>query len=223
MKYYFIFLFFLSLSGCSETSSEYFPLGENIKLEYRIQKIQRNQQRVGKSIVALLSDIQVNGEQYFPQRYANGETIYYRKSDSGILFSARPEPNGKVYIKTPLAVNAYWPKETRIELLDIRHESFSGGEPFISQEETIFMDNQIVSFNETISVPAGRFVNCMRIDSSATVRVKKRTRGIAQIMIYESTWYAQGVGLVKRVRKEYSVPKKYRTDQVTKLIRYESF
>ena len=211
------------LIGCSEPSSEYFPLGEKIKWEYRIQKQLSNDQSVGKSIVAQLTSIQADGINYFPYRYANGETLYYSKNKTGILFSSKPDQNGQLLLKYPLELNVNWKSDTRIGLLNSRHESFSGGESFISQEEEIVLENQIVSFDETITVPAGLFSNSMRIESTASVTVKERTRGIERVLIEQTQWYARGVGLVKRIRKESSVPDKYKAEQVTELIRFARY
>jgi uncharacterized protein DUF3108 len=223
MKLYLIAPLFSLLVGCSEPSLEYFPLGEKIKWEYRIEKKLSNDQSEGKSIVAQLDSIQVNDINYFPHRYANGETLYYSKNETGILFSSKPDKNGQLLLKYPLELNMNWKSDTRIELLNSRHESFSGGESFISQDEEIVLDNQIVSYDETITVPAGSFSNSMRIESTAFVTVKERTRGIEGVLIEQTQWYARGVGLVKQSRKEYSVPDKYKAEQVTELIKFERY
>lgn len=215
-------LFFLLL-GCGKASTEYFPLGEKIRWEYRIEKQLGNNQSVGKSIIAQLASVKADGINYFPYRYANGETIYYSKNDTGISYSARPDQTVHIFMKTPFALNMNWKGDTRIELLNSRHESFSGGESFISQDEAIVLDNKIVSFDEKITVPAGVFLNSMRIDSSASASVKKRTRGIERVVIEQTEWYAKGVGLIKRMRKEYSVPEKYKATQLTELIKLERY
>lgn len=221
MKLYLIFPLILLLLGCGKTSSEYFPLGENIKWEYRIQKELGNNQNEGKSIIAQLDRVKEGGVYYFPYLYANGETLYYNKNESGIKLSSSPDQNGQIFIKTPIEINSNWLRETRIELLNSRHESFAGGESFISQGEKIFLDNTVTSFDETITVPAGVFSNTMRIDSSVSITVKERTRGIDAIQIEQTEWYARGVGLIKRTRRELSVPEKYNATQVTELIRFE--
>ncbi len=218
-----LFFFFLLLIACSKPDSEYFPLGEKIKWEYLIQNKSINDQGLSKSIVAQLASIQVNDTNYFPYRYANGETLYYSKNKTGILFSSRLDQNGQVFMEYPMELNRNWTSDTRIELLNSRHESFSGDESFISQDEEILLDNQIVSFDETITVPAVSFINSMRIESTATATVKKRTRGIERVLIEQTQWYARGIGLVKRMRKEYSVPDKYKAEQVTELIKFARY
>ena len=60
----------------------------------------------------------------------------------------------------------------------------------------------------------------MRIDSEASVTVIERTRGIDQILIKQSEWYAKGVGLIKRSRNEISVPDKYDAKQVIELLKF---
>ncbi len=222
MKTFIIFPIFLLLCGCGKSSSDYFPLGENIKWEYRIEKESGNNKSVGKSLIMQLASIKKDGVDYFPYRYANGETLYYSNSDSGILLSSHPQQDGQLFVKTPLELNTSWTRGTRIELLNNRHESFAGGESFISQGEKIILNNEIVSFDESVTVTAGTFTNCMQVESNASVTVKERTRGIDRVMIEQIEWYAQGVGLVKRIRKEISVPEKYKATQMTELLTYES-
>jgi hypothetical protein len=223
MKPYLLLALSLLLFGCGKTSTDYFPLGENIKWEYRIEKQLGSTQSLGKSIIVQQALIKADGIDYFPSRNANGETLYYSRNEKGILLSSKPKQNGYVFIKTPLESNTTWTRETGIELLNNRHESFSGGESFISQGEKIILENKIVSFDETITVPAGVFINSMRVDSYASVTVKERTRGIDRILIEQTEWYGQGSGLVKRIRKEISVPEKYRAEQLTELIKLEHY
>lgn len=220
MKSFFSILFIL-LVGCSQPSDDYFPLGEQMKWEYQYTKELGNNLNKGKSIIAQLSSIKSGNVYYYPHRYANSETLYYSQAETGIQRSSKMEQNGSIFLKKPFDLNTSWMRETKIELLDSRHESFSGGESFISQGEKIFLDSKIVSFDEIISVPAGVFKKTMRIDSSASVAVIERTRGIDQILIKQTEWYAKGIGLVKRSRNEISVPEKYNARQVTELIRFE--
>ncbi len=223
MKSHIILLLFLLLFGCSQQSTDYIPLGEKIKWEYHFQKELGNNQSSGKSIVSQLDSIRVDGVRFFPHRYANGEILYYSKNENGIQLSSKPEQKEGAFIKLPLTLNTNWTRETRIELLNSRHESFSGGESFISQGEKIILDSKVVSLDDTITVAASVFTNVMRIESRASVTVIERTRGIDQILIEQTEWYAKGVGLIKRSRKEISVPEKYNAKQLTELLSVERY
>jgi hypothetical protein len=218
---YLIGILILFPPGCTDTSSEYFPLGEKIIWEYRIQKQLNDELSVGKSIIAQLKSTEVNGIEYFPHKNANGETYYYHENGTGILLSANPEQEGEMILKYPLKPGSRWGKRSRIMVLDSRHESFSGGEAFISLNEDIVLDTRIVNLNDIIEVPAGVFKNCMLLESTASVTVKERTRGIKRIIFEQKEWYAPGVGMVKKMRKEYSVPEKYHGVQITELLRLE--
>ena len=167
MRYLIIFL-----SGCTDTSSEYFPLGEKIIWEYRIQKQLNDEISEGKSIIAQLKSTEVNDIEYFPHRNANGETYYYHENEIGILLSANPEQEGEMILKYPLKPGSRWGRRSRIMVLDSRHESFSGGESFISVEEEIVLDTRIVNLNDIVEVPAGVFEKCMLLESTASVTVK---------------------------------------------------
>lgn len=198
-------------------------MGETIKWEYRYTKDLGNNHHEGKSIIAQLPSIKSNNIVYYPYRYVHGETVYYSETETGIQRAPEREQNGSLFLKKPFEQNTNWQRETNIELLNSRHESFSGGESFISQDEKIFLNSRIVSFDETITVPAGTFSEVMRIDGEASVTVIERTRGIDKILIKQSEWYAKGIGLIKRSRSETSVPEKYNAIQVTVLLKYEHY
>jgi hypothetical protein len=61
----------------------------------------------------------------------------------------------------------------------------------------------------------------MRIEGTGSVTVKARTRGIDHIFIEQKEWYAQGVGLVKRIRTEKSIPEKYKGELIQELIKWD--
>ncbi len=216
MKPLLIIIIFV-LSGCSQDEQSYFPLANKYRWEYIIEEKLNNKITIGKSIVSNLGSQAKNGTVYYPHRYANGETLYYSQTQQGIERSANPGQAADIILGLPLQSGTSWVTATRIEVLDSRHESFSGGESFISQADEILLNSQIVKLDDTIEVTAGIFRNCLRIDSLATVTVKARTRGIDSILIEQSEWYAPGVGLIKRVRNERSVPDKYSGTQVVQL------
>ncbi len=226
------------LVGCSQPDDGYFPLGSDLKWEYRFIKqfgqdvdiglfipaeLLGSNVNGGKSVIVQQPGIDVEGVSYFPFRYANGEIVYYSINEAGIQRSSKPGENAKIVFKLPFQLDTQWRSDTSIELLNSRHESFSGGESFITQDEKIILNNKIVSFDETVAVPAGKFANTMRIDSVASVKVTERTQGIHKINIEQTEWYAKGVGLIKRIRKEVSVPEKYNAIQATELIRFEAY
>lgn len=205
-------------SGCGQASQEYFPLGENIRWEYVIEEQVNDEKKILKSIVTGLKSRTIEGLTYYPLIYASGEIYYFRKSTDGIIVTPKPGQPGNIILGFPLEVGTDWKTETQLGILHHRHESFSGGESFISLGQDIILDFHIAGLDETVDVPAGKFFNCMRIDGIGTVKVEARTRGLDHILIEQTDWYARGTGLVKRIRTEASIPEKYRGTHTQELV-----
>lgn len=221
-RLFFLFTFPYCLGGCHHTNQDYFPLGNNYRWEYVIEKKVDDKREVLKSLVANLKRQTIEGIEYYPRRNANGETYYFKKSGKGIFVSPAPGRPEKIILGFPVQAGTSWQTETAIEILQRRHESFSGGESFISPDHKIMLDLHIASMDDIVEVPAGQFSHCMRIEGTGSVTVEARTRGIEHILIEQREWYAQGVGLVKQIRTEISVPEKYKGIQIQELIDWDS-
>lgn len=207
------------LGGCQPSPQDYFPLGERLYREYVIEEQINNEKHVLKSMVSGLEPRAVEGITYYPQRFASGETWYFRKKPEGIFVTPEPGRDEQVILGYPLEPGTRWQTQTRLDILHRRHESFSGGESFISPEQKIYLDFRITGVDDTVKVPAGRFTHCLRVDGAGTVKVEARTRGIDSIRVEQTDWYAKGEGLVKRIRTEKSIPEKYSGTLVQELVR----
>lgn len=208
------------LSACSNTDSEYFPLGKTISWEYAIETKSDKVKAESRLIASQLEKIKVNGKHYYPFRYANGETVFYSKNETDIVFAPEPEQPSLKLMPYTQELNTRWQSVAHVDLLKSRQMYFSAGGTFGLDD--IKLENQIVSFDEKINVPAGVFRETMRIDSKARIDMKERTQGVESMFIEESSWYAKGIGLVKKIRMEYSYPEAYRVEQVTELKEYKN-
>ena len=205
-------------AGCQQASQDYFPLAGDLYREYVIEEQVNNEKHVLKSIVTSLEPRTIEGITYYPQRFASGKTWFFRKSPEGIFATPDLDWPGKIVLGFPLIPGTAWQTETRLDILHRRHESFSGGESFISLEQKILLDFRIASIEETVRVPAGQFTHCLRVDGTGNVKVEARTRGIESIRVEQTDWYARGMGLVKRVRTEKSIPEKYQGTLIQELV-----
>ena len=65
------------------------------------------------------------------------------------------------------------------------------------------MHYQIASLNDTVTVPAGVFRDCIKVTGEATLAMYVDPRsGTHEIPITTTEWYAAGVGLVRLERHE---------------------
>jgi hypothetical protein len=216
------FNFMIFAAGCGPVGEDYIPLGTGHRWEYVIEERVNDKHEILKSLVANLKHQKIDGIEYYPRRNANGETYYINKSVQGIFVSPNPGHPGKIILGFPIQTGTSWQTETGIEILQRRHESFSGGESFISLDHKIMLDFHIASMDDPVEVPAGRFPHCMRIEGTGSVTVEARTRGIDHIIVEQREWYAKGIGLVKRIRTETGVPGKYKGEQILELIKWDS-
>jgi hypothetical protein len=211
-------IFLLFISGCGEPVPDYFPLGNNLRWEYSIQETVNNKTEELKSIIANLPGKKFNDTVYYPRRSLSGETYLFRKTPQAIYLSKEPDQSGDIVFGYPLEQETGWQANSGIYILERRHESFSGGESFIDLDEPITLDYTIEELDESVEVPAGRFTGCIRIKASGKGAVMSRTIGIDGIVIEQIEWYAPGTGLVKRVRKEFSVPDKFHGEFIQVLV-----
>jgi len=67
----------------------------------------------------------------------------------------------------------------------------------------IEMEYEITSLNASVTVPAGRYDNCVEVTGTAIFPLYADPRlGYQDIFLTQKEWYAPGVGLVKLTREE---------------------
>ena len=208
----------ITATGCGQSAPDYFPLGNELEWEYSIQQIVNNEKSELKLIIANLQGKEIDDILYYPRKSASGHIYYFHKTPEAIYHSDEPGSPDAIVLKYPLEQGVKWRSGSGIYILERRHESFAGGESFISLDGTIFLDYVIKSLNESVEVPAGRFANCVRIEASGSVHVNARTRGVDHIVVEQTDWYAPDVGLVKSIRKEFTVPDKINGEMVQELV-----
>jgi len=207
----------LVVAGCEKQSPDYFPLDENLVYEYSILQQVNDEKHKAKLVIVGLPAAKNGDEIIYPRITAGGVMLYFQKRPGGIYYSGDTGVAGHLLLKYPLQQNATWRAASDIYILKRRHESFAGGESFISLGGMVSLGYRIVGLHELVQVPAGRFENCVRVDAAGTMPVEERTRGIKKINIEQTEWYAPNVGLVKMTRKEYTTPDKIRAEMVQEL------
>ena len=213
-----IIIILLGVSGCDRQPPDYFPLEENLVYEYSILQTVNAERHTAKLIIANLPAIRTGDEIYYPRMTATGTMLYFQKGPGGIYYSSEPGGAGHIILKYPLLQNTTWRSASDVYVLKQRHESFAGGESFISLGGLVSLTYRIAGLQDLVRISAGRFENCVRVEASGSMPVEERTRGITKINIEQTEWYAPDVGLVKMMRKEYTIPEKIKAEMVQELI-----
>ncbi len=206
------------VSGCGKDGSDYFPLDPGYSWTYRQVLQTRNKGNAGafeKNIYAVaetnLPSEPLGDGRAVPRLYNDGGTLYFAKPADGIALVARraedqdqPMPIAPRYIlKHPLAVGDSWtePGETQILRRTILG-SFGQFTKSISADGPLTY--KVESLDDSVRVKAGTFHHCIRLHGTGNAKLDWADSGVLPIAIDTVEWYAPGVGLVKRIRKEDS-------------------
>lgn len=201
-------ILFLSLSSCSGPDNSIFPLQEGIWWEYSVIRIIKGEPHEQKLVEATLAEIEINGEMLVPRKRPDGRVEYYQRTKDGVS-KVNPEDGSKTLILSdPIEVGTKWQSDSKILFLEVTGAFEATYNRKIKDPITI--DYEIVSVDETVKVAAGKFRNCVRVEGKGSLYggggSLKEFMAIDTINIETIDWYAPGVGLVKRERKEYTHP-----------------
>jgi len=206
----FILLFiFFSCSGCSEREQSFFPLSKGYKWRYDVLLETRDGVRKQKYILNNLGESELEGAPVYRRESLDGTILYYSISNEGIHYlgnindkAISPVFNGDKQLVIPElhTVNRKWEQSTTTRLLK------KTGPP----QKTVFeifanvdMEAKIESLDDIVTVPAGRFENCMKITmSGSSFKDAGNYIGLTLVNVEQTSWYAQGVGLIKMQRLE---------------------
>jgi len=205
-----ICLFFSLLCvGCSKNENSYFPLTKGYKWQYDVALTTQDGLQKQKYIFNNLGKGDLNGVSVYMRESLDGSVLYYSISDDGIYYlgnrdsqSIHPEFNEDKQLVLPeeLSVGTEWEYTTITRLLK------KTGPPQKTEFKILAevpLEIKIESLNETVIVPAGRFINCMKISMSGfAFKDAGNYIGLTMVSVKQMNWYASGIGLVKMERLE---------------------
>lgn len=204
------------ISGCEgkkavfdpTLAGSFFPLEVDATWTYKIDsKSQRATYIVTDKVV---------GEQYVPSLDVTGEVVeeYYNMDRGGsrpIVYVVKNgylnRLSGLEYAKEDIAAPA-WGRSEDGAFLPVRltpelswHSKIL---PFghLDGAFDINQEHRSVFETEDVVVPAGRFSNCMRIDTNAVYEGGSYARAGKKMVLAYRDWYAPNVGLVKTIALE---------------------
>jgi hypothetical protein len=200
----------LALSACGKApESPYFPLNGGYVWQYRMHEHNRLVDRKLPLRVENVGSRTRNGERYWLRRTSEGNE-YWLLAQHGIervatrtWLQTEPEdeePRQRVLPET-IAEGVEWDAKTRPFILE-RAEPFR--ERFTQDEsKTINLRMRIAALDDVVTVPAGRFEHCLRVEGQGRLYVLADARiGASEVIVTQTEWYAPGVGLVKLERSE---------------------
>jgi hypothetical protein len=209
----------LLLAACLPASTpDYFPLDAGRLWDYRITRTIKGETQVQRLMLASLPPADVDGERYYGRRRLDGLIELFQVTPEGVM---RIDAAGRPVRVLPAehGPGSRWEQPTQILFLEVTG-AFS--ETFQERgRQSIPLEFVVETDKDTVEVAAGTFTNCLRVKSSGSIfagRTLKEFMGISFIKVDQTEWYAPGVGLVKRVRKEHTTPAKWNNEYTEELV-----
>jgi len=200
----------LMLSACEKApDNPYFPLDAGYVWQYRMHEHNRLVDRTLPLSVENVGSRTRNGERYWVRRTSEGNE-YWLQAKHGIERAAtrtwlqtEPEDEDPRQLVLPGSIveGMEWDAKTRPYILE-RAEPFR--ERFTQDEsKAISLRMRVAAVDDVVTVPAGRFEHCLRVEGQGRLYVLADARiGASEVIVTQTEWYAPGVGLVKLERSE---------------------
>jgi len=198
-----LLLLFSFCVSCSQSENSYYPLKKGYKWKYDVSLMTQESESHQKYIFNNLGESKLDGKLVYLRQSLDGTVLNYSKSDEGLYFlgsvdsqSIKPKFNEDKQLILPdnLSVGTEWKQTTVTKLLKKK------GFQVIAE---ISLDVKVESLDETVNVPAGLFLNCMKVTMSGfDFKNIGKNLGVTMVSVEQTNWYALGVGLVKMERLE---------------------
>jgi len=204
------------LAGCSSEipPDDYFPLQSGVTWHYQVTEDLTDHRVEREFSITNMGEANLSGdyenEPVYLRRTSDGTDYYLLADDSGIYrvakrtlieFDPLYESSEVRVFPNPgdVDLGRVWSAVTRAYALH-SVATFAVEDP---GGKDIEMEYEITSLNASVTVPAGRFDNCVEVTGTAIFPLYADPRlGYQDIFLTQKEWYAPGVGLVKLTREE---------------------
>ncbi|MGH1461794.1 MAG: TapB family protein [Neptuniibacter sp.] len=212
------FLFSLMLlSGCDTEipKTDYFPIHKGLQWDYKVTTTLTGQEPETQHFqINNLGPVTLKGKY-------EGEPVSIRHTSDGTDYYILQDDTGTYRIgkRTVIEYDPRYEEEIVRVLpnykdLDTGRSWSALSKPYAlhstpgyatsdPQRQKILMTYELAETEETVTVPAGTYENCIRIEGTADFSLYADPRlGSQTILITQTEWYAPGVGLIKLIRNE---------------------
>lgn len=217
-------LLLLAICACEKNDTSYFPLDENLRWQYNIEKRTVEGSTQIKDIVQNMGQTDSDVEDLYLFQSVSGTKFKVRHSKELVELHEQLSANDKgkahgsgptIILTYPLKPGSSW--KSRLTTSTIATHDRKAGEVI----ESIPVSVSIESLEDTVSVAAGKYRNCMKVVSKGEKLIQKGTYAYHDTMtitINNIRWYAPGVGLVKEEHLESSSVLEYPESGYTKTL-----
>jgi hypothetical protein len=214
-----VLVFCLLPGACGTADTSWFPLSQGYWWQYSAIRSIRGEAHRQKLVLANLPAVNIEGKTLVPRKRADGQIDYYESTDEGIYRVDINDGSRDLEFQQPVKVGSKWQRKSKILFLEVTGAFEATYNSRIKQD--ILVDYEIESIDDVVNVAAGRYENCVRIKGKGSLYggggSLEEFMDIDNINIETLEWYAPGVGLIKRSRKEYTYPLKFENHYLEEL------
>jgi hypothetical protein len=199
------------INGCAESPQDYLPFTEGKSWQYSVTRTGSSGPTVGQTTVRVEALVEMDGQSVAIFTQPPYSRNYYTVEQDGVrrVATARgmdgvvtADVDRHYLLRYPGRSPDHWTLASTLALIE---EKIDEGVRFRDQGIPLTMTFRVASSDEEVTVPAGRYPHCLRIDGAGTALVPvHKGETTARVDVASSDWYAPGVGLVKSVRTETS-------------------
>ena len=196
-------------SGCGQSDRAYYPTETGRWWYYETRAEVRSETNRQRLFVA---NLKREGERLVQRRQAGQQHVYSITpeglqhegfSEGGASDTSAVQATQHLVLPTRPATGQQWRFRSRLRVIDSR--TFAPEDRLGRLPLNLDMQAAVAAVDDTVQVPAGRYTQCVRVDSKGKMNVPvDHAQSFVEVVAEQSEWYAPGVGLVRLVRKERS-------------------
>ena len=211
-RWYFTLLCLPLLYACGKPAADdYFPLDKGLHWAYQVTITQPHR---ADSKTLTIENVATESVQDTPttvRRTSDGTDYYIARQQDGLYRIAKrsvvelvPQRDEMPRMVLPATVRQAIGKTwSNVSMPYLIERVFEGNDEITAGSLRFPMTYTLTSVNETVSVPAGTFTQCVLVEGQTDLSLYTDVRkGHSLVPITTREWYAPGVGLVKLVRDE---------------------
>ena len=204
-------------SGCTEKDrSIYFPLAKKMQWQYLTTMVYTRRSVESKLILENIGSKIIEGKTVFTKLHHNGQKTYFFQTEDAILRNAEEpaisnedaDKESHFVIPTNLKEGKQWQLNSRPYVMEraIEYEvALQNSTPALKLSRPLKMNFKLLSLDEEVNVPAGRFNQCAKIQGKGICYMSAiggNFSGQIEINVEHTDWYCPGIGLTKTIRSE---------------------
>lgn len=201
------------LSACAPApNTDWFPLQAGFTQTYGVTWLREDERQQAVWTQRVGASREWRDDTVWPRRHSEGVTFWLQADARGIRRVAtqadidrglHAETEERWVLKAPYVEGTAWTQLTVPYLLEQEWATPKQ----LKHSKRMYMSWRIAAVDDTVTVPAGKFSPCLRVEGKAnlTLYVNPELR-FQDVPVLSTEWYCQGHGLVKWTRREV-VPK----------------